>query len=51
MKNNHICPRCNEFEIYSETLTNGLCLNCYYNLEEEYKQMEIECMHDYYDVV
>lgn len=38
---------CGRFEIYSKTLTNGLCLNCYHQLQEEERMVEIECMHDY----
>jgi hypothetical protein len=45
--NNEICPRCFEFEVYSQSLTNGLCLNCHHNLQEENRLMEIEFRHDY----
>lgn len=34
---------CGEFEIYSETLTNGMCLNCYHNVQEEIREMNLEC--------
>ena len=41
------CPECGEEEIYSETLTDGLCLNCYYQKQEDVKFMEIEARIDY----
>lgn len=37
-----LCPQCDVHEIYSNTLTHGLCLNCHYRNEEETRQMEIE---------
>ena len=36
------CPQCQEDDVYSETLTNGLCLNCHYDNEREYREMDIE---------
>jgi hypothetical protein len=41
------CKDCQEEEIYSETLTKGLCLNCYNKLQNEIYLMEIEYRHDY----
>ena len=35
-----LCPVCNKFEIYSETLTNGWCLNCHHQHEEDITEME-----------
>ena len=43
-----ICEHCHDEEVYSEQLTPGLCLNCYYRLEEEKRYMVIEGEHDYY---
>lgn len=43
-----ICPSCNEFEVYSKKLTDGLCLNCHHDREESRKEMEIEFEHDYH---
>lgn len=48
MKYKGLCPQCQEDEIYSETLTHGLCLNCHYQNVKEIREMEIECEHDYY---
>lgn len=44
-----VCPQCNEDQVYSQTLTHGLCLNCHYDNEREIRLMEIECEHDLYE--
>lgn len=43
-----LCKVCYEDEVYSETLTNGMCLNCYQELKEEYRLADIESECDYY---
>lgn len=49
MEPKKICPQCEEEEVYSETLTNGLCLNCYVRNREESRLADIEAELDYYD--
>jgi len=44
-----LCPECLEEENYSETLTNGLCLNCYTQIQEEIKLADIEARLNYED--
>lgn len=44
-----ICKICGDESVYSETLTNGMCLNCYQNLKEENGSSDIERECDYYD--
>lgn len=42
-----ICPLCLEDEVYSKTLTDGLCLNCYNIQQEENRLAYIEARLDY----
>lgn len=44
-----MCKMCSDEPVYSKTLTDGMCLNCYQNLKEENRLADIECSHDYYD--
>lgn len=46
---NYLCRFCGD-EVYGDGfLTNGLCLNCYYQLQEESRLSDIEAEHDYYE--
>jgi len=42
-----LCPQCGEDEIYSKTLTEGLCLTCYTRNKEEMRLADIESELDY----
>lgn len=42
-----LCPECGEDEIYSETLTDGLCLTCYTIRQKENSEVYIEAEIDY----
>lgn len=41
-----IC-KCGTDYVYSKTLTNGMCLNCYQDWKDDNRLMEIEIAHDY----
>jgi len=42
-----LCPHCGKDEIYSEVLTDGLCLTCYTRNQEEMRLADIEAELDY----
>jgi hypothetical protein len=40
---------CNCGEVIDMSTTGDMCYNCYVQLQEEMRQMDIECENDYYD--
>lgn len=39
---------CGKHKVHSESLTLGMCLNCYQDWKDDEEQMNIDCAADFY---